>query len=334
MAGRRTNVALLLLLIGALATGVLAFAIGTSWGVVVVVAHGVLGFAIVALAPWKSVIVRKGMKRSRAGRVASVVLTIVVVVALATGILHATGLLVRAAGVTAMQVHVGAALIALPLGVWHVLARRTRPRRTDLTRRNLIKAGAVLGGAGAAYAAVELAARPIGLPGADRRFTGSHERGSFEPDAMPVTQWFNDSVPHIDGNQWELTIITDDRHMELRIGDLAQYDDEVTAKLDCTGGWYAIQTWRGARLDRLVGRADGRSILVESATGYSRRFPLGSAKDLLLATTLGDRPLSAGHGYPARLVAPGRRGFWWVKWVTSIEVDDHPWWLQWPFPPT
>ena len=46
------------------------------------------------------------------------------------------------------------------------------------------------------------------------------------------------------------------------------------------------------------------------------------------------RPLSHGHGFPARLVAPGRRGFWWVKWVTDIEVSDRPWWWQSPFPLT
>ena len=52
------------------------------------------------------------------------------------------------------------------------------------------------------------------------------------------------------------------------------------------------------------------------------------------ATRLAGRPLGAGHGFPARLVAPGRRGFWWVKWVTSIEVDPAPWWRQPPFPLT
>ena len=45
----------------------------------------------------------------------------------------------------------------------------------------------------------------------------------------------------------------------------------------------------------------------------------------------GRRP---GHGAPARLVVSGRRGYWWVKWVTAIDVDDTPWWWQPPFPVT
>jgi DMSO/TMAO reductase YedYZ molybdopterin-dependent catalytic subunit len=72
--------------------------------------------------------------------------------------------------------------------------------------------------------------------------------------------------------------------------------------------------------------------VVRSATGYARRFPLGDAPHLLLATRVGGAPLSAGHGFPARLVAPGRRGFWWVKWVDAIEVDDVAWWWQPPLP--
>ena len=41
---------------------------------------------------------------------------------------------------------------------------------------------------------------------------------------------------------------------------------------------------------------------------------------MLLATHVGDEPLSPGHGAPVRLVAPGRRGFQWVKWIDRIEV--------------
>ena len=44
------------------------------------------------------------------------------------------------------------------------------------------------------------------------------------------------------------------------------------------------------------------------------------------------RELSHGHGYPLRLVAPGKRGFEWVKWVASIEVNESPKWLQPPLP--
>jgi len=29
---------------------------------------------------------------------------------------------------------------------------------------------------------------------------------------------------------------------------------------------------------------------------------------------------------------PGRRGYWWVKWIASLEADDEPWWWQPPFP--
>jgi DMSO/TMAO reductase YedYZ molybdopterin-dependent catalytic subunit len=89
------------------------------------------------------------------------------------------------------------------------------------------------------------------------------------------------------------------------------------------------------RLDRLVDADDAvRSFVVVSATGYARRFPIGDAASMLLATKANERPLSVGHGSPARLVAPGRRGFWWVKWVERIETSGTPWWWQSPFPLT
>ena len=64
-----------------------------------------------------------------------------------------------------------------------------------------------------------------------------------------------------------------------------------------------------------------------SVTGYDRRFALDVADGLLLATAVAGAPLTHAHGAPARLVAPGRRGFEWVKWVTRIEVleSSHRW---------
>jgi DMSO/TMAO reductase YedYZ molybdopterin-dependent catalytic subunit len=71
---------------------------------------------------------------------------------------------------------------------------------------------------------------------------------------------------------------------------------------------------------------------VRSATGYARRFDLASLPGLMLATHLDGAPLGPGNGAPVRLVASGRRGFWWVKWVTSVRPSDRPPWWQSPFP--
>jgi DMSO/TMAO reductase YedYZ molybdopterin-dependent catalytic subunit len=335
MAGRRTNLALLLLLAVAVETGALAFALGSGWARWAVVGHGVAAIGIVLLAPWKSAIARKGLRRGRPGSRASLIFSVLVVIALVAGIGHGTGLLrTLGGGITAMQFHVGAALASIPFGVCHVLARRVRPRRTDLSRRALLRAGLLGGASLAAYGGLAGLVRVVGLPGRRRRFTGSYDAGSFRPGEMPVTQWLFDRVPLLDGREWRLSLRARGREVGTRsLEDLERVSEPVRATIDCTGGWYAKQDWLGVRLDRLFPEAaDGRSILATSVTGYSRRFPAADAYGLWLVTGAGGRALSAGHGYPARIVAPGRRGFWWVKWVVALEVSDSPWWWQPPYP--
>ncbi len=323
MAGQRTNLALLVLMVGAFTSGMLMWIVGSGWGWWPTAAHGVVGIAIVALAPWKSVVGRRGIRRRGvAAAVPALGLASLVLLALITGFVHRAG--GRDVGsVLVMQVHVGAALAALPLALWHVVSRPVRPRAADLGRRALLQGAVLAGGSGALT---------IALPQAGRGPARSLERGSFQPAAMPVTQWLWDEVPVIDGEGWRLQV-GDRRWSREELERLV--DTELVATLDCTGGWFAHQRWAGVPLDRLLAAADmsvARSIEVRSATGYRRRFPARDAPTLVLATQLGGEPLSAGHGFPARLVAPNRRGFWWVKWVTEITVDDDPWWWQPPFP--
>jgi DMSO/TMAO reductase YedYZ molybdopterin-dependent catalytic subunit len=345
---RRTNLGLLVGLVTALVTGGLAFAAGTGWGRPVVVAHGLAGLAVLVLAPWKSVIVRRGLaRRSGAGRWTSVAFGLLVLAAVAAGLGHATGALAHLGPVSAMQVHVGAALAAVPLLAWHAAARGgARPRRTDLSRRALLRAGVVAGGAGLLWLAVERATRLAALPGARRRFTGSlpvtgqadsratPAPGPVDAARIPVTQWLDDRVQVLDPAAWRLRVAAGDTTRDWTYAELEGFGDQVEAVLDCTGGWFAPAAWEGVRLDRLLPPGAAGSVVVASATGYRRRLPLDDAGTLLLATRLAGRPLSAGHGFPARLVAPGRRGFWWVKWVVSVELDPAPWWRQPPFPLT
>jgi DMSO/TMAO reductase YedYZ molybdopterin-dependent catalytic subunit len=306
---------------------------------VVIALHAAAGLALVLLVPWKSLIVRRGrIRRPGSWRGTSgVVLGVLVAVSIIAGIVHVLGGFRTYAGLTAMQVHVGAAVLAVPFAVAHVLRYPQRLRRTDLSRRTLLRALALGGGAAAAYFAVEGVARGLALSGQDGRATGSYEVGSERPESMPVTQWALDDVPNVDVATWRLRLEVPGRPVAEHDLDalLAMAGDELPAVLDCTGGWYAAQHWRGVRLDRLLPASlppDARSLLVISTTGYARRLPLSDMPSLLIATHVADQPLSVGHGAPARLVAPGRRGFWWVKWLDRVVVDTQPWWWQPPFP--
>src|SRR5439155_11396547 len=119
MAARRTNLALLVLLAGSLASGLAAFAVGTALVRWVVVAHGAAGLGLMLLVPWKWPIVRRGTRRRRAWRSApAAALGLLVLISIAAGAAHSSGSLRTIGPLTAMQIHVGAAVIAIPFALW------------------------------------------------------------------------------------------------------------------------------------------------------------------------------------------------------------------------
>jgi DMSO/TMAO reductase YedYZ molybdopterin-dependent catalytic subunit len=334
--GRLTNVGLFALLAVALGTGAAAFAVGVGWVRWVTIAHGIAGFGLLLLVPWKWPIVRRGTRRRGGVRAApAAVFGLLIVVSLAAGAAHSTGLWRTIGPFTAMQVHVGAALAAVPFAIWHVFARPVKVRRTDLSRRTLLRAGGVAAGSVALYGLSSGVIDLTGAPGSRRHATGSFERTSgptATADGFPVTQWLFDPVPAIDPASWRVTVVGRNGQRAWTFDEIDALREPVTATIDCTGGWYSTRTWDGVRVDRLVEPARARSVVVTSHTGYARRFSTDDATRLWVASRVDGVPLSAGHGFPARLVAPGRRGFWWVKWVTRIEASDEPWWWQSPFP--
>lgn len=330
--GRRTNLALLALLPLAVVSGLVANTAGTRWGVHPSVFHGMTAMAIVILSPWKQAIVRRGLLKRRKGIWVSLALLVLVLTTLTTGVMHAFGYRGHIGPLTLMQVHIGGAVIALILGFVHYRAHPVRFRaRVDADRRVFLRTASLGIGAGLAWLSLEGTLDALGIAGGDRRFTGSHERSSFQPDGLPVTSWLDDAVQRIAPDDWVLRI----GGASLTLDDIAAFPREsFEAVLDCTSAWYSEQEWSGVRLDRLVDVGSHRSIVVNSKTGYARRFPARDVDKLWVVTHVGGHPLSAGHGFPARLVSPGRRGFWWVKWVVEINTSDVPWWVQLPFPAT
>jgi DMSO/TMAO reductase YedYZ molybdopterin-dependent catalytic subunit len=296
-------------------TGWLAFAFFSTPARVALSLHAAAGFAILLLLPWKSFVARRGLKRRRPARWAALVFAALVIVSLVFGLVHS---LYRPwpffGDLTAMELHVGAALAAIPFFLFHAVYRPIRARRTDLSRRALLRAG-LLGAGALALAAV---------PGSQRRLTGS-----YRLDSVPGTQWMFDAVPRVDREAWRLRAGARDWSYD----ELAAFDDRVVAVLDCTGGWYSEQEWSGVRLARLLTPDSASlSIRVHSATGYSRRFDVSALGSLLLAMRVGGIELPVDNGFPVRLVAPGERGFWWVKWVTEVSAEPLPAWWQPPFP--
>ncbi len=195
-AGRRSNLALLGLLLVAGGTGVLGFAVGTptagGWSRWPTVPRGSACCCSCRGRP-SSCGGRGGGRRSVRAPSAAYWLTGLVVVCVVSGVLHAAG----AAGiwatsgtpVAALQVHVGTAIGVAVVLVAHVRGRHQRPRRVDLGRRTLLGAGALAGGSLVLWTATEGIWRLTGVPGAERSGTGSYQRGTDDPAAMPVTQW-------------------------------------------------------------------------------------------------------------------------------------------------
>ena len=328
-AGRRTNAALFVLCLGAFLSGWVAFlADGPVTATLTTVAHGLFGLGVVAVAPWKAMIATRAKRIPLPAR-ALIGLTLVCLAAgfgqllLGYHTVAPLGLL----ELSPMQVHVGTALVAVPLFAGHVRRRRPQQlKRADLSRRKLLRTGAFTLSAGVGYLVLLGVADWTRGP-AGRVATGSSRIAAAD---MPATIWLLDRVPSL-GPDHRVRVGE-------RTGTAAELDAagrDVAARLDCTSGWYADATWTGVPLAELIPAADladARSIEVRSITGYTRHFPVADAGSLWLATRCEGRPLTAGGGAPVRLVAPGHRGFWWVKWVASVRLSAQPAALQSPFP--
>ncbi|WP_245958752.1 molybdopterin-dependent oxidoreductase [Microbacterium bovistercoris] len=131
-------------------------------------------------------------------------------------------------------------------------------------------------------------------------------------------------------DSWRLVLRRGERTVALSAADLTalpQRTEELP--IACVEGWTATATWQGVRLSELmmlVGAAPSddlrlRSLQRRGAFGVTT-MPATYVRDplTLIALRVNGERLSADHGYPARVIAPGRPGVLQTKWLTEIEV--------------
>jgi hypothetical protein len=346
MSTRAVNIAILLLLAFELATGLGSFLVGDPDGRWLFWLHRAGGLALVVLLAWKAGIAARSYHRRglRVDTALSAIGGVLFLGSLATGLLWAAVELPRIpvpvlGSWTVLSLHVALSLFLIPLFVVHLGLRWPRPSRADLVgRRAVLRMLGLLAVGFVFWRVQEVVAALLTTTGSSRRFTGSREEASFAGNLHPVTNWLSDPIQLVDLGRWRLWIHGSiERETVLSYEEILALSDTVReATLDCTGGWYTVQRWSGVPVAVLLEQArleDGtRSLLFRSTTGYARRFPLDEAGGLLLATHVGDEPLSAEHGFPLRLVAPEHRGYGWVKWISEVEVSRDPGWLAPPLP--
>ena len=253
-----------------------------------------------------------------------------VTLALGSGIWWATGGVWNFAGFNLLNWHITLGFVLTAAIVFHMFSRAKRLRKRDIVgRRRALYFSALLLGGVALWPGQQLAESILNLPGSKQRFTGSRESGSYAGNAFPTSSWVADQPHPIDAQTWRLSLggaVNTPRDFSYE--ELVSTGDELEATLDCTGGFYSTQHWRGIRIGRLLDKAtlhtDARYVSFISVTSYRWSLPLEEARAALLATHIDEEPLSHEHGFPLRLVAPGHRGFEWVKWITRIELLNVP----------
>lgn len=297
------------------------------------------GWVLIVLIPWKAAIALRSLRRGLGSRFdRSVMVVISVLLSVATLTILVLVLLWRwqigpyyvwigPYAYSGIGWHWGIALGLAPFFIIHVWRRWPRPRKVDFSgRRQTLKLLGIGTAAIVGWGMAGALSKSIEQTGARRRFTGSREEGSFAGNAHPVTTAPGEGKIKPDPETWTLQVtgvVT--TPLTLHYADvLSVATSEVTATLDCTGGWYTVQTWHGIRLTDLLAQAGLRpeavGIILRGVAEYTAPFTIAQAEEILLATHVGEEIINHVHGFPLRAVVPSRRGWHWVKWMIEVEV--------------
>jgi sulfite oxidase len=180
----------------------------------------------------------------------------------------------------------------------------------------------------------------------------------FVDEITPVEHFFvrcHTMIPQVKLPEWKLEIAgLVGQPLSLTLGDLEKFPRaEMVSVLECAGngrsffqptvagaqwrfGSVGNARWTGVRLKDVLEKSgvkpaatqlllDGADVPLAKMPKFQRTLEVAKAMhpDTLLVWEMNGKPLTADHGFPLRVIAPGWAGDSWVKWLTRIELIDH-----------
>lgn len=152
------------------------------------------------------------------------------------------------------------------------------------------------------------------------------------PQSLPVNKTATDAgvVEAAQSAGWTLSVHGPGGVVGVSLAALEKLPQTTaTLPIACVEGWSTSADWSGVRLRDLLDLVGGSADATVRISSLQPRGPyrvttMGPefAQDptTLVALRLNGQALDLDHGYPARIIAPGRPGVLQTKWLKSIEV--------------
>jgi len=166
------------------------------------------------------------------------------------------------------------------------------------------------------------------------------EELGYDPARLPPGQYLTEKwpvlhaggVPKIDLATWRFRVWGEvETPIELTWQELAALPAvEVTQDIHCVTRWSRFDTtFKGvawSAVKRLIGqRPSARFAVAHAEAGFTANVPISFLEDAraLLAYEADGAPLTPDHGWPLRLVIPGKYFWKSAKWLRGIELLEH-----------
>ncbi|MBA3244803.1 MAG: sulfite oxidase-like oxidoreductase [Actinobacteria bacterium] len=160
----------------------------------------------------------------------------------------------------------------------------------------------------------------------------------YDPARLPPGQYLTEkwpvlhagSIPQTELETWDFRVWGEVEHeLTLEWKELAALPTvEVTQDIHCVTRWSRFDmTFKGVawrELEALIRpKPSARFAIAHAEQGFTANVPIGFLRDegALLAYEADGEPLAPEHGWPLRLVIPGKYFWKSAKWLRGIELS-------------